>query len=383
MDWLSGVMENNIFVLCGAVVLGLMVGRIQFWGISLGVSGTLFTGLGLGMLGYSVPYEYFSWNLVVFVVAVGLLASQDILRVVARFGFRFVALGILVTAVGAVLTVLLGGLFSASGVHPLMVAGSYTGALTSSPGLGAALEATGGHHFVTIGYTIAYPFGVIAVVLFVHLAPAIFRLDLDGERKAFKESFDAGGRAGKGDGSSRSFALLSFVVCMAVGVVFGSIPIPIPGVGVVSLGTTGGALIIALLFGAMERVGPLRMRMDRATLSAFRSFSLAFFLAVVGLMAGPELVEAFGQNGVAIMTIGFFAAVGAMLAGFLVGRYVFRINWILLAGALCGAMTSTPGLGAAIDATGEEECAAGYGAAYPVAILCMVIFTKIIAGGRI
>jgi putative transport protein len=360
-----------------------MVGRIQFWGISLGVSGTLFTGLGLGMLGYSVPYEYFSWNLVVFVVAVGLLASQDILRVVARFGFRFVALGILVTAVGAVLTVLLGNLFSASGVHPLMVAGSYTGALTSSPGLGAALEATGGHHFVTIGYTIAYPFGVIAVVLFVHLAPAIFRLNLDRERKAFKESFNAGGRAGEGDGSSRSFALLSFVVCMAVGVVFGSIPIPIPGVGVVSLGTTGGALIIALLFGAMERVGPLRMRMDRATLSAFRSFSLAFFLAVVGLMAGPELVEAFGQNGAAIMAIGFFAAIGAMLAGFLVGRYVFRINWILLAGALCGAMTSTPGLGAAIDATGEEECGAGYGATYPVAILCMVIFTKIIAEGRI
>ena len=54
------------------------------------------------------------------------------------------------------------------------------------------------------------------------------------------------------------------------------------------------------------------------------------------------------------------------------------MNWILLAGAISGAMTSTPGLGAAIDATGTEDCAAGYGGTYPVAILCMVLFTTLL-----
>ena len=63
---------------------------------------------------------------------------------------------------------------------------------------------------------------------------------------------------------------------------------------------------------------------------------------------------------------------------FLVGRYLLHLNWILLAGAICGAMTSTPGLGAAIDATGSEDCGAGYGATYPFALLCMVLFTKLL-----
>jgi len=60
------------------------------------------------------------------------------------------------------------------------------------------------------------------------------------------------------------------------------------------------------------------------------------------------------------------------------GRKLWKINWIILAGAICGAMTSTPGLGAAISATDSEDCAAGYGAAYPVALFCMVIFTTLI-----
>ena len=69
------------------------------------------------------------------------------------------------------------------------------------------------------------------------------------------------------------------------------------------------------------------------------------------------------------------AALLALLAGFLVGRYVFHINWIILAGAICGGMTSTPGLGASLDATGREEPGMGYGATYPFALIGMILFT--------
>ena len=65
--------------------------------------------------------------------------------------------------------------------------------------------------------------------------------------------------------------------------------------------------------------------------------------------------------------------------GYLFGRYVLKLNWILLAGALCGAMTSTPGLGAAVEATGCDDVATGYGAVYPVALLSMVIFTILLS----
>ena len=383
MSFCGNLLGNDIFVMSLAVALGLILGRLRFRGIALGTSGTLFIGLALGLMGYSVPYEYFTWNLVVFVVAVGLLASEDIVSVVRRYGIRFIVLGILVTSIGAVLTVFLGRVFSLMGnIDPLLVAGSYTGALTSSPGLGAALEATGGNPLVTIGYTVAYPFGVIAVVLFVQLAPAIFRFSVEGERKAFTESATRASIA-EGKPGSGPFALLSFVVCVVFGVVLGKISITMPVAGSISLGTTGGALIAALALGALGRLGPLPMRMDHGTLSSLRSLSLAYFLAVVGLMAGPKVLDALAENGLAIVAIGFFAALGSELIGFLIGKYVMKINWILLVGAICGAMTSTPGLGAAIDATGGEECGAGYGATYPVAIVCMVAFTKIISGVRL
>lgn len=380
MEYFAALMNNDIFILSLAVALGLAFGKIRFGGIALGISGALFTGLAFGIAGFSVPYEYFSWNLVIFVVAVGLLASEDIVMVVRKYGARFVVLGILVTSAGAVFTLLLGKLFSVFGpIDPLMMAGSYTGALTSSPGLGAALEATGGNPLVTAGYSIAYPFGVIAVVLFVQLAPSLFRFDLGREREKlqniFEESADKGNKV-----QSDSFTLLSFVICIVLGVIFGKLSFPLPAVGMISLGTTGGALIVALVLGAFGRLGPLPMRMDHKVLSALRAISLAYFLAVVGLMAGPDIIDAVKESGFAIIATGFLAALGAELAGFIVGRYIFKMNWILLAGAICGAMTSTPGLGAAIDATGGEECGAGYGATYPVAILCMVIFTKVIAG---
>jgi len=379
LEYFQVLFENDIFLMSLAVASGLVIGKIRFKGIALGTSGTLFTGLALGVTGFSVPYEYFTWNLVIFVVAVGLLASEDIVKVIRQYGVRFIILGILVTSTGAVLTLLLGNILSSGVIDPLMVAGSYTGALTSSPGLGAALEATGGDPSVTIGYTIAYPFGVIAVVLFIQLVPILFRIDPDRERFELKRTFNSDPDTERPGEGSMPFALLSFVVCMVFGVAFGKLSVNLPGIGEISLGTTGGALIVALIFGAFGNIGPLPMRMDHRTLSSLRSLSLAYFLAVVGLMAGPRVIEALSENGFAIMAIGFTAAFGAELAGFIIGRYVFKINWILLAGAICGAMTSTPGLGVAIDATGGEECGAGYGATYPVAILCMVIFTKVIA----
>lgn len=380
MEYLAALMKNDIFILNLAVVLGITLGKIKFKGISLGISGTLFSGLLLGIAGFSVPYNYFSWNLVIFVVAVGLIASEDIVMVIKKYGARFIVLGILVTSAGAMLTLIFGKLFSVYGqIDPLMVAGSYTGALTSSPGLGAALEATGGNPLVTAGYSIAYPFGVIAVVLFVQLAPPLFRFDLQSEREKLKSDFfDPEDKKTK-DGSV-SFATLSFVLCILIGVAFGKVYVPFPVIGKISLGTTGGALIVALFLGALGSLGPLSMRMDYKILSALRSLSLAYFLAVVGLMAGPDILDAVRESGFALIFIGFFAALGAELVGFVVGKYIFRMNWILLAGAICGAMTSTPGLGAAIDATGGEECGSGYGATYPIAILCMVIFTRVIAG---
>ena len=153
-DFLAKLLQNQLFLLSLAVATGLLLGRARFRSLSLGTSGALFTGLALGLLNVKVSYEIFNWNLMLFVVAVGLLSAEDIVLVVKKYGMKFVVLGIVVTGVGALCTYAMARL--AQGVEPLLVAGTYTGALTSSPGLGAALETTGGNPLVTVGYTIAY-----------------------------------------------------------------------------------------------------------------------------------------------------------------------------------------------------------------------------------
>ena len=120
------------------------------------------------------------------------------------------------------------------------------------------------------------------------------------------------------------------------------------------------------------------MRMDRKILGAFRDFSLSFFLASAGLMAGPAMLEVFFESGLVLAAIGTITACFSILVGYLLGRKLWKMNWIILSGAICGAMTSTPGLGAAIDATGSEDPAAGYGATYPLALFFMVMFTTLI-----
>lgn len=381
---LPSVFSNPIFLMSLAVVTGIFIGKIRVGRISLGLSGALFTGLALGLSGCRIPAEYFSWNLVIFVVCVGLLASEDIVRVVRLFGFKFALLGVLVTGVGALVTFLL-GFFAGGNADPFLVAGTYTGALTSSPGLGAALEATGGNPLVIAGYTVAYPFGVIAVVLFVQLAPVLFRIDVEKERAELADLIRPQVSSGNSGHESREestlFSLASFALCVTLGLAVGSLKLPLPGLGSISLGSTGGSLLFALFAGAMGRLGPFPMRMDRKVLSSLRSLSLAYFLATAGLMAGPKVVIAIKDHGMVLIAIGLGAAVISEFTGFLVGRYLWKINWVLLSGAICGAMTSTPGLGAAIDATGTEDCASGYGATYPVAIACMVLFTTLIYRG--
>ena len=110
-------------------------------------------------------------------------------------------------------------------------------------------------------------------------------------------------------------------------------------------------------------------------LGAIRTITLAYFFAVIGLNYGYRVIDSLSGPGLFLSFSSLFIGSIAMITGFLVGRYLFKINWVMLSGAICGGMTSTPGLGAAIDVIGCDDPAAGYGAVYPFALLGMVVFS--------
>ncbi len=445
-----GWMLNPFILMFLAVFTGMLFGKIKFGKFNFGVSGTLFSGLVIGWwaLKYAnglgenkaaakliksgvIPKDFFFLFLILFVAAVGLLAAKDMGVVLKKYGLKFVILGFIITLLGASATygmTLLSGVLNIKST-PYEVSGVYTGALTSSPGLAAAIETARGHSShrveefnkasleekelilndigvdtssvdlatyklteeqgdqfiknaeagIGVGHAIGYPFGVLIVILAVNFFPRIFGIKVDEEMKAHRAEMEAAKNAtGVKEIPEVSFDLTAFAIACFLGYTLGKFKVNLGPLGYFSLGSTGGVLIGSLILGYIGKIGNLHFRMNNKILGVVRQVSLAFFLAIVGLRYGFKVFDALTGSGAYLALVSLVVGVVAMMVGFFLGRYVLKINWIMLSGAICGGMTSTPGLGAAIDAVGSDEPAAGYGATYPFALLGMVIFTIVL-----
>ncbi len=384
MVFIDSLLENSLLVISLAVLIGILLGRFEFKGFRFGISGALFAGLVIGHFGVTVPHTYFIVSLALFVASVGLMAARDIGGVVKAHGFKFIVAGFLMTAVAAVLTFVSAQALSSVGVvEPRYIEGVFSGALTSSPGLGAHIEGVSdvAREQIIIGHSVAYPFGVVIVIIFQELWPRLRNIDIEEEKIKFKDRIE---KATKGDEEKLSkdtvtFSVGGFALAVVVGGILGEIPIPLGPLGTVTLGITGGVLPAALAVGYLGKIGPIKTRMSHEVLSGIRSLTLALFLAVVGIEAGAGFFEAVMGSGVILVVIAVIVGLGTIAVGMLLLRGIWKLDWIVTAGAITGGMTSTPGLGAAIESTGTEDVGAGYGSTYPFALLGMVIFAKIMS----
>ena len=164
------------------ISLGIIFGRLKIKGFSFGVSAVIFAALLLGHYGFSVPSEFMRFGLLLFIFTIGIQAGPGFFEAFMKSG-RQLILTVAIIASAALLTV-----FFAKLLHiemPLAI-GLFTGALTSTPGLAAAADSTTSP-LAPIGYGISYTFGVIGVVLFVNILPAIFRVKLKDEEDNFLE----------------------------------------------------------------------------------------------------------------------------------------------------------------------------------------------------
>src|SRR4029078_5507873 len=104
--------------------------------------------------------------------------------------------------------------------------------------------------------------------------------------------------------AAAEFSYVSLGLGMVLGVLLGLIPIPIPGVGVVTLGIGGGPLIVALILGKLRRTGPMLWTMPLPANMVLRNFGLAIFLATVGVNAGQPFVRTVAESGFTMLFIG-------------------------------------------------------------------------------
>lgn len=170
---------HPLFVLFALIGMGLALGRVTIRGINLGSSGVLFVALVAGHLGARSYAGVGQIGLVLFVYAIGIGAGGRFFAALRREGSTLALLSLVVTMLGATFAYLLGWGF---GIPADLSVGIFAGALTSTPALAAATESLrNAGEAVPIGYGIAYPFGVVGVVLFVQLWPRLLKLDLEKE----------------------------------------------------------------------------------------------------------------------------------------------------------------------------------------------------------
>ncbi len=167
--------------------------------------------------------------------------------------------------------------------------------------------------------------------------------------------------------------LMSLGLGLVAGIVIGMVPIRIPGMGEFSLGLAGGPLLAGLLFAHFGRFMGIVGHMPIAARMLTQSIGLAFFLASAGFQAGGRFVPMVETYGALPFLMSAVVTVVALAVGFFISRYVLRMDLMQSLGGMCGAMTSTAGIGAIASKTDCDLPVISYAAAYPAALVMMTI----------
>lgn len=179
----ADLLNSSYFALFLIVALGFMLGRIKIKGLSLDVSAVIFIALLFGHFGVIIPKELGNFGLVLFIFTIGIQAGPGFFDSFRSKGKTLIIITLLIICSAALTAV---GLKYAFDIDTPSVVGLIAGALTSTPGLAVAIDSTHSP-LASIAYGIAYPFGVIGVILFVKLLPRIMRIDLDKEARRLEK----------------------------------------------------------------------------------------------------------------------------------------------------------------------------------------------------
>lgn len=524
------LLSNPVFVLFLIIATGLMIGNIKVKGISLDASAVIFVALLFGHYGFKVPPLFQKIGLVLFIYSIGIQAGPGFFDSLLKRGRSLIILASIIVVTGCLATI---GIVYILDVDINIALGILNGALTSTPGLAAAINATGSP-LASIGYGIAYPFGVIGVILFIRLSPNIFKVDIKRQEKLFdkemKEDYpkivnknyivenenlndktlgelkirtmtdavisrimhdgkaftaSVKSRIYKGDvvkavgteealkkvevlignhtnskmpldnrydvqslmvtnkkivnktirelnifqnfsvaitrirrsgiditpspnnrlrigdklmvagkvenldffaklvGNKKSVLaqpnVLSIALGIIIGILIGKISIPLFGGKSFTLGVTGGVLLTSLTLGRLGKTGSIIWNMHGNMNKIIRQFGLLFFLAAVGTKAGESLVETVNQYGFKLFAAGMLVTLLPLIVGTIIGKYIFRVNFLSILGTLTGGMTSTPGLSAVEPMTKSNAAHIAYATVYPFAMVILILLTQLLS----
>ena len=529
-----------LFIVSG---LGYALGNVKVKGISLGVAAVLFVGLGFGALSpeMRLPPVLVDLGLIVFVYTIGLSSGPGFFASFRRKGLRDNAFVFLMILLAALMTVAAAGLF---GLPATVASGMFAGSLTNTPALAGILETISRvapadqlmtlETEVVIGYSVAYPMGVIGLLIAIHTMQRVYRIDYKAEAKglhqyhvveqdlyartalvtnpaaagvAVSELFrrhrwdvvlsrikrggdltlatgdtifvlgdevtlvgtieevdravaELGEPAGKQLELDRSeydyrrifvsnpelagrrlseldlpreygaivsrvrrgdidllahgdtvlelgdrvrvvarrtdqprlaalfgdsykalseVNLLSLSIGLALGVLIGLIPIPLPGGVVITLGMAGGPLLVGLVLGARRRTRGIVWTIPYSANLTLRQIGLILLLAGIGVRSGYTFLTNFtASGGVQVFFAGAFITTVIAFLTLIIGYKVLKVPFGLLTGMLSALGTQPAALGFGLQQADNELPNLGYAVVFPVATITKVVVAQLL-----
>jgi AspT/YidE/YbjL antiporter-like protein len=328
------------------------------------------------------------FGLILFVYTVGLQVGPSFFVGLKEGGLKLNLQAIAIVVLGAIITILI-SIFGGESLD--MMAGVYSGSISSTPGLSAAQEAVtnlgrGNIDAITAGYAITYPVGVIVPIICCIVIRRICNVHLDEETLLVTPS----NKEEKiSNTSCKENVTFKTVIVLFSGILFGliigsiSVNIPVKGVIVpIKLGNTGGALVMAIL---MSYIGNKRGWIDSSvthseSVTLLREIGIVVFLALVGLTASRAFFEINLKDGAKWMMYGLLISVIPTLMVGIFVRMKHKTNYFTLIGMIGGATTDTPALAYASKMAANHADgipAAAYATVYPLTVFLRILTAQL------
>lgn len=201
MDWLISLFTDNstiahdVIVYSLVIALGVLLGKVKFFGVSLGVTFVLFVGILMGHLGFDIGNQTLlkfikEFGLILFVFSIGIQVGPSFFSSFKKGGMQMNLVAALTVLLNIVVALVI--FYVDSDMTIPEIVGILSGAVTNTPGLGAAQQALdtmgkAGADSLSMGYAAAYPLGVVGIILSMIILKAVFKIKIENEVKEIEE----------------------------------------------------------------------------------------------------------------------------------------------------------------------------------------------------
>jgi len=373
------------------LAIGYAIGKIRIGTFTIGaVPGVLITGVIVGQLNISINPTVKSVFFLLFLFSLGYNVGPQFFKGLKKEGLPQVLFATIVCAVGLGCTILVAKLL---GYNAGQAAGLGAGALTQSSMIGVAQDAIAHlsgtatakkqmSDFVPVGYAVTYIFGTIGAAFLISvIGPKIYGVDIVEECKKIEQDRNQKALVNNITFRDKKKSTETDIIFLSVGILLGGlIGIPALKIGTVgiNLSTSGGTLIMGLIFGLIHSKTPKVGLIPKEAVWFLSNMGLSAFVAVVGINAGPEFFTGLKHSGISFFFAGIVVTLIPLIVGILLGKYVFKWNAAITLGACAGAQTSTPTLGAICEKANSNVPVLGYTIPYAIGNILLTVWGTVI-----